>query len=156
MPFSEETLASQVAQWWRICLPMWKAWVWSLGQEDPLEKEMETYLNILARIIWWIEEAGGLQPMGCKEWDMTEHTHVKRLQRTLCFSTTWGHRKWPVVSQEESPHQEPNHADSLTLGFPFPTAMRNQYLLFKPPSIHTYNSPSWLRQLIIHSSFIQI
>ena len=33
----------------------------SLGQEDPLEKEMATYSNILAWSIPWTEEPGGLQ-----------------------------------------------------------------------------------------------
>ena len=36
----------------------------SLGQEDPLEKEMATYSNILAWKIPWMEEPGGLQSMG--------------------------------------------------------------------------------------------
>ena len=36
----------------------------SLGQEDPLEKEMVTHSNILAWRIPWIEEPGGLQSMG--------------------------------------------------------------------------------------------
>ena len=40
--------------------------VWSLGQEDPLEKEMATH-GILAWAIPWIEEPGGLQFMGSKE-----------------------------------------------------------------------------------------
>jgi len=34
--------------------------VWSLGQEDPLEKEMATYSSILAWEIPWTEEPGGL------------------------------------------------------------------------------------------------
>ena len=34
--------ASLVAQRLRICLPMQELWVPSLGQEDSLEKEMET------------------------------------------------------------------------------------------------------------------
>ena len=34
--------------------------VWSLGQEDPLEKEMVTHSNILAWEIPWTEEIGGL------------------------------------------------------------------------------------------------
>ena len=38
-------------------------WVRSLGQEDPLEKEMATQSGILAWRIPWTEEAGGLQPM---------------------------------------------------------------------------------------------
>ena len=36
----------------------------SLGQEDPLEKEMATNSSILAWEIPRIEEPGGLQPMG--------------------------------------------------------------------------------------------
>ena len=34
--------------------------VLSLGQEDPLEKEMATHSSILAWEIPWTEEAGGL------------------------------------------------------------------------------------------------
>ena len=37
--------------------------VWSLGQEDPLEKEMVTHSSILAWKITWTEEPGGLHPM---------------------------------------------------------------------------------------------
>ena len=36
----------------------------SLGQEDPLEKEMATYSSILAWRIPWKKEPGGLQSMG--------------------------------------------------------------------------------------------
>ena len=36
----------------------------SLGWEDPLEKGMATHSSILAWRIPWIEESGGLQPMG--------------------------------------------------------------------------------------------
>ena len=32
----------------------------SLGQEDPLEKEMATHFSILAQKIPWTEEPGGL------------------------------------------------------------------------------------------------
>ena len=39
-------------------------WVQSLGQEDPLEKEMTTYSSILAWRIPWTEEPSGLQSMG--------------------------------------------------------------------------------------------
>ena len=43
---------------------MQEVWVWSLGWEDPLEKEMATHSNILAWGIPWTEEPGGLQSMG--------------------------------------------------------------------------------------------
>ena len=47
--------------------------VQSLGQEDPLEEEMETHSSILAWEIPWTEETGRLQSMGVtKELDMTE------------------------------------------------------------------------------------
>ena len=41
----------------------------SLGQEDPLEKEMATYSSILAWKMLWIEEPGRLQYMGLQESD---------------------------------------------------------------------------------------
>ena len=44
--------------------------VWSLGQEDPLEKEMATHSSILAQRIPWTEEPGRLQPMGSQKSDM--------------------------------------------------------------------------------------
>ena len=39
-------------------------WVPSLGQEDPLEKEMATHSSVLACRISRTEESGGLQSMG--------------------------------------------------------------------------------------------
>ena len=39
-------------------------WVRSLGQEDPLQKEMATHSSILAWRIPWTEEPGGLQSTG--------------------------------------------------------------------------------------------
>ena len=47
---------------------VWETWVRSLGQEDPLEKEMATYSNILAWEIPWTEEPGGLQSTGSQSW----------------------------------------------------------------------------------------
>ena len=44
----------------------------SLGWDNPLEKEMATYSNILAWRSPWTEEPGRLQSMGHKESDMTE------------------------------------------------------------------------------------
>ena len=41
--------------------------VQTLGQEDPLEKEMATYSSVLAWKIPWTEEPGGPQSMG-KSW----------------------------------------------------------------------------------------
>ena len=44
-----------------------ETWVPSLGQEDPLEKEMATHSSILVWEIPGTEQPGGLQSMGCKE-----------------------------------------------------------------------------------------
>ena len=39
----------------------------SLGQEDPLEKEMAAHSSILTWEIPWTEEPGGLQSMGLQK-----------------------------------------------------------------------------------------
>ena len=41
-----------------------ETWVRSLGQEDPLEKEVEIHSSILAWKIPWMEEPDGLPTMG--------------------------------------------------------------------------------------------
>ena len=64
--------ASLVVQRLKRLPAMWETWVQSLGQEDPLEKEMATHASILAWRIPWTEELGGLQSTGCKELDTTE------------------------------------------------------------------------------------
>ena len=43
---------------------MQEIWVQSLGQDDPLEKEMATHSSILAWRSLWAEEPGGLQSLG--------------------------------------------------------------------------------------------
>ena len=46
--------------------------VQSLGQKDPLVKEMATHSSILAWRIPWTEELRGLQSMGLKELETTQ------------------------------------------------------------------------------------
>ena len=43
---------------------IWETCIQSLGEEDPLEKEMATRSSILAWRIPWTEEPGRLQSMG--------------------------------------------------------------------------------------------
>ena len=43
---------------------MQETWVQSLGQEDPLKKEMATHSSTLAWKIPWVEKPGKLQSMG--------------------------------------------------------------------------------------------
>ena len=62
------------------CLPaMQETWVRSLGQDDPLEKEMATHSSILAWEIPWMEEPGGLYSMGSQRVGQdlaTEHSCI--------------------------------------------------------------------------------
>ena len=51
---------------------VWETWVQSLGQEDPLEKEMATHSSTFAWKIPWMEEHSRLSPWGHKELDTTE------------------------------------------------------------------------------------
>ena len=52
--------ASLVAQRVKRLPPMWETQVQSLGQEDPLEKEMATHSSTLAWKIPWAEKPGRL------------------------------------------------------------------------------------------------
>ena len=47
---------------------MRETWVQSLGQEDPLEKEIVTHSSTLAWKMPWTEEPGRLQSMGSQSW----------------------------------------------------------------------------------------
>ena len=69
-----EMQASLVVQTVKNLPAMQETWVRSLGQEDPLEKEMATHSSTLAWKIPWREEPGGLQSMGSLR-DMTERLH---------------------------------------------------------------------------------
>ena len=76
---------------------MRETWVWSLGWEDPLEKEMVTHSSILAWEIPWIEEPGGLQPMGSQrvqDWTANTRniwTEVSELWEVLQVSGPCGY-----------------------------------------------------------------
>ena len=70
---------------------MQETWVWSLGQEDPLEKGMATHSSILAWRIPWTEEPGRLQSMGSQTvghgWVADTHNGRKKRkrEREKCF-----------------------------------------------------------------------
>ena len=63
--------ASYMVKWSRPPWSMRESWVWSLGQEDSLEVEMEIHYSILACESLWTEEPGGLQAMGLQRVDTT-------------------------------------------------------------------------------------
>ena len=59
--------ASLVAQTVKNPSTMQETWVRSLGQKDPLEKEMAAYSSILAWKIPWTEKPGRLQSVGSQK-----------------------------------------------------------------------------------------
>ena len=76
---------------------MEETWVWSLGQEDPLEEGMSTYSSILAGRTPWTEEPGGIQSMGSHS-----RTWLKRVSTHMCTPAyiSWGRKNglqaWPL------------------------------------------------------------
>ena len=89
-----------VTQWQRICLPMQEiqeTQFWSLGWEDPLEKEMASWSNILPGECHRQRSPVGYSPWDCRvrhDW-ATEYAHIyvlvltknkpKSPLRHLCF-----------------------------------------------------------------------
>ena len=57
-------LRSLVTQVVKNLPAMWETWVQSLGQEDPLEKELATHSSTLTWKLPWMEEPGRLQSVG--------------------------------------------------------------------------------------------
>ena len=75
---------------------------WSLGQEDPPEKEMAAHYSILAWKIPWTEESGGLHSMGwhavrhdgeieqTHTWEVNKLIHTKCLEQYIEYSSPIG------------------------------------------------------------------
>ena len=83
--------ASLVAQRLKHLPAIWETWVRSLGQGDPLEKEMATHSSILAWRIPWTKKPGGLQSTGLqrvrRDWasEVEEVTLNSKLHTQLLF-----------------------------------------------------------------------
>ena len=52
---------------------VWETWIQSLGQKDPLEKELTTHSSFLAWRTPWTEKPD--RPWGVKESETTEQLH---------------------------------------------------------------------------------
>ena len=83
--------ASLMAQPAKNLSAMQETQVWSLGQEDPLKKEMTTHASILVWKIPWTEEPGGLLSKGLqrvrRDWE-TKHTSMRKMKQPVRESTT--------------------------------------------------------------------
>ena len=78
-----------------------ETWVWSLGQEDPLEKGLATHASILTWSIPGTEESGRIQSWDCKEADIT-------VWITLYVSYTFKKReRKPIVEFRVTPRWSP-------------------------------------------------
>ena len=91
---------------------LWETWIQSLGQEDPLEKEMATHSSILAWKIPWMEQCGSLQSMGLQRvghnWatSLSFLTPSQRInvvctisQSGLLVSLSSVFESWPFITQ---------------------------------------------------------
>ena len=83
-------------------------WVWSLGQEDPMEKEMATHSSILAWRIPWTEEPGGLQSMGsprvgCDWVQHSRYTMYIYLRYHRCLGTVRAQACGPWCHGDQTP-----------------------------------------------------
>ena len=77
-----------VAQMVKHLLALRETWVWLLGREDLLEKEMATHSSILAWRIPWMEEPGRLQFIGSER---VGHDWATSL---YFLSFQWGQMPW--------------------------------------------------------------
>ena len=88
----------QVAQMVKNLPALWETQVWSLGQENPLEKGMAAHLSSLSWKIPWTKEPGGLQSTGSQrvQHDWATNTYIRQFS-LVQFSRS-------VVSYSLRPH----------------------------------------------------
>ena len=86
-------LTSLVDQMVKNLPAMQETQVWSMGQEDPLEKEIATHSSIIAWRITWTEKPCGLQSTGSQR---VEHD---RMTNTSTFFTPPNPYHFRTVSQ---------------------------------------------------------
>ena len=80
-----------------------KTWVWCLGWEDPLEKEMATCSSIRAWRISWTEELVGYSPRSHKELIPEQCSHMLSL-KLIVFSImySWTNKTCPSRHESQS------------------------------------------------------
>ena len=93
--------ASLVAQRVKHLPAMWETQIRSLGQEDPLEKEMATHSSTLAWKIPWTEKPARLQVVA-KSWTgLSDFTFTFQLTMPLGLLMTLALRKGPWMAIAE-------------------------------------------------------
>ena len=100
---------SLVAQTVKHLPAMRETWAWSLGWEDPLEKEMATHSSTLAWRIPRTEKPGKL-PWGYRELDTTEWLHFQNAAKRLYVlekrsqRSKYMNKTLPTLVQREKPN----------------------------------------------------
>ena len=101
---------------------MQEAQVWSLGQEDTLEKEMAPHSSILAWRIPWTEEPGVLQPTGSQrvahDWDTNTSTLWTLLTSLLSYRPGCPAEPWFSPSEYASAKPTASRVSNWTSHFP--------------------------------------
>ena len=117
--------------------------VWSLGQEDPLEKEMANHSSILAQKIPWTEEPGGLQSMGSQR--VRHNWAIKQQEPVMC------HKNHIITDQKyrgnSYPCYHPSGKSRINVpfsgrgsqGYPNPVVLEIDQCRFIPESSHKYS-----------------
>ena len=108
------SLVAQVVK----CLPtMWETWVRSLGQEDPLEKEVATRSSILTWKILWTEEPGTLQSSGSQRVRHNWATllsfslfmlHTGRMNSKVLLHSTENYIQYVIINHNEKENFKKN------------------------------------------------
>ena len=96
---------------------MQETWVQSLGQEDPLEKEMSIHSSTIAWKIPWTEEPGRLQSMGSQRVGHDWVTSLSLSPEPCQGQVPWG-KAWPPSFREKScVPGEPDWKEALGWGW---------------------------------------
>ena len=122
---------------------MWETQVWSLGQEDRLEKGMAAHSSVLSCRNPWTEEPGGLQSMGLQrvrhDWVTNTHTqacacaHTHKHRGLLVTATQY----WNLVLD---PPPQCSHQSFWFFSLPLLFVCSLPFLL---PLSSTRHPPSW-------------
>ena len=89
-----------MAQTVKRLLTMRETWVQSLGQEDPLEKEMATHSSILAWKIPWTEEPGRLQSVCGVAKSQTQLSNFTFFLSVVFPVVMYGCESWTIKKAE--------------------------------------------------------
>ena len=103
-----------------------EAWVSSLGQADPLEKEMATHSGTLTWKIPWTGSLVGYIRWGHKELNMTEHTYEHTHAHTHAHTHT---HIYTCTTQYSSRRKKYIHDVYIIVGL-FPTNHFTDIILF--------------------------